>query len=249
MLMKGVPGLLIALGLGIVGAFCNWMYLAQLGRDMQSVDFIGISENVKINAGDKFNEGHFMKISIPGTAVGNLDKTAYLWKDMATVVGIAATKSYSPGEILLRQDVRTLPEMDIKKLLSPDERVVWIPVDTRTFVPSLVNAGDNVAFIVPRTGGGYPTPVADDPAARPPATTETIGPFRILALGNRLGSQEVLRAAGMSPSQENVMAVAVKFDKGEFDEKGQKLLETLRLTNFQQVQVILYPSPEAGKGK
>src|SRR5262245_17937788 len=139
--MKGVPGLLIALGLGIVGAFCNWMYLAQLGRDMQSVDFIGISENVKINAGDKFNEGHCMKISIPGTAVGNLDKAAYLWKDMATVVGIAATRSYSPGEILMRQDVRTLPEMDVKKLLSPDERVVWIPVDTRTFVPALVNAG------------------------------------------------------------------------------------------------------------
>jgi hypothetical protein len=253
--MKGVPGLLIALGLGIVGAFCNWMYLAQLGRDMQSIDFIGVSDtgNVKINAGDKFNEGHFMKISIPGTAVGNLDKAAYQWKDLAAVVGAAATKSYSPGEILLRQDVRTPPEMDIKKLLSPDERVIWIPVDTRTFVPALVNAGDNVSFIVPRTGGAFPTPVPEDPgaaaaaAAHLPATTETIGPFRILALGNRLGSQEVLRAAGMSPSQENVMAVAVKFDKGEFDAKGQKLLDTLRLTNFQQVQVILHPSPEAAK--
>ncbi len=249
--MKGVPGLLIALGLGIVGAFCNWMYLAQLGRDMQSVDFIGISENVKINAGDKFNEGHFMKISIPGTAVGNLDKAAYLWRDMPAVVGAAATKSYSPGEILLRQDVRTPPEMDIKRLLSPDERAVWIPVDTRTFVPALVNAGDQVSFIIPRTGGAFPTPVVEGSGAptAPTALTETIGPFRILALGNRLGSQEVLRAAGMSPSQENVMAVALKFEKGEFDERGQKLLETLRLTNFQQVQVILHPSPEAGKGK
>jgi len=248
--MKGVPGLLIAVGLGIVGAFCNWMYLAQLGRDMQSIDFIGISENVKVNAGDKFHEGHFMKISIPGTAVGNLDKAAYLWKDVAAVVGAAATKSYSPGEILLRQDVRTPPETDIKKLLAPDERVLWIPVETRTFVPALVNAGDNVSFIVPRVGGSFPTPIADDPAAgaRPPGTSETIGPFRILALGNRLGSQEVLRAAGMSASQENVMAVAVKFVKGEFDEKGQKLLDTLRLTNFQQVQVILHPSPEAAKG-
>ena len=73
-----------------------------------------------------------------------------------------------------------------------------------------------------------------------------IGPFRILALGNRLGSQEVLRASGMSPSQENVMAVAVKVVKGELDEKGQKLLDTLRLTNFQQVQVLLHPAPAKG---
>jgi hypothetical protein len=68
-------------------------------------------------------------------------------------------------------------------------------------------------------------------------------------LGNRLGSQEVLRAAGMSPSQENVMAIAVKFIAGEFDEKGQRLVDLLRLTNFQQVQVILHPSPEAAKAK
>ena len=253
--MKGVSGLLIAVGLGIAGAFCNWMYLAAKGRDLEMVDFIGINDNVKINVGDKFNKSQFIKISIPGTAVGNLDKAAYLWKDLDTVVGDAATKSYSPGEILLRQDVRTPPEMDIKKLLAPDERVLWIPVDTRTFVPSLVNAGDNVSFIVARFTLGAPTPAAEGdetpetaeaPQKRPPPSTETIGPFRILALGNRLGSQQVMRASGTSPSQENVMAVAVKVVNGEFDEKGQKLLDTLRLTNFQQVQVLLHPAPPKG---
>ncbi|MGE5192822.1 MAG: hypothetical protein ACM3U2_09985 [Deltaproteobacteria bacterium] len=246
--MKGVPGLLIAVGLGIVGAFCNWMYLAQMGKDMQTLDFIGVSDNVKINAGDKFSEAHFMKVSIPGNNLGNLDKVAVKWEARATVVGQPATKSYSPGEILLWHDLRTPPELDIKKLLSADERVLWIPVDTRTFVPALVNAGDNVSFIVPRVGGTFPTP-ADDPAAAGKAApmTETIGPFRILALGNRLGSPEVLRAAGQTPSQENVMAVAVRVVGGEFDEKGQKLLDTLRLTNFQQCQVILHPSPEAAR--
>jgi hypothetical protein len=251
--MKGVPGLLIAVGLGIVGAFCNWMYLAAKGHDLDMVDFIGISENAKINPGDKFNEAQFIKISIPANAVGNLDKAAFLWSNIPTVVGVAATKSYSPGEILLRQDVRTPPEMDVKRQLAADERVLWIPVDTRTFVPALVNAGDNVSFIVPRlTTAGAPPAAAeadDDGDKRPPPSTETIGPFRILALGNRLGSQEVLRAAGMTPSQENVMAVAVRFVAGEFDEKGQRLVDLLRLTNFQQVQVILHPSPEAAKAK
>jgi hypothetical protein len=139
--------------------------------------------------------------------------------------------------------------MDIKRLLAADERVLWIPVDTRTFVPSLVNAGDNVSFIVPRVGSTFPTPAGDETPGKAPAMTDTIGPFRILALGNRLGSQEVLRAAGQTASQENVMAVAIKSVGGEFDDKGQKLLDTLRLTNFQQCQVILHPSPDAKGAK
>ena len=248
--MKGAPGLLIAIGLGIVGAFCNWLYLANKGKQLEMVDFIAIAEDVKINPGDKFNEAHFMTLSIPQNAVGNLDKVAVFWKDRATVVGEPATKSYSPGEILLQRQIRTPPEMDIKKLLMADERLLWIPVDTRTFVPSLVNAGDLVSFIIPRTS--MPTPVAEgdeNAEKRPPSSTELIGPFRILALGNRLGSQEVQRAAGITASQENVMAVAVKIAGGEFDEKGQKILDNLRTTNFQQVQVILHPAPDAGKGK
>jgi hypothetical protein len=146
--MKGVPGLLIAVGLGIVGAFCNWMYLAQMGKDMQTLDFIGVSKDTKINAGDKFTKEHFVKISIPGNNLGNLDNVAVKWEALATVVGQPATKSYSPGEILLWHDLRTPPEMDIKRLLAADERVLWIPVDTRTFVPSLVNAGDKLRTLV-----------------------------------------------------------------------------------------------------
>ena len=247
-MLKGVPGLLIAIGLGIVGAFCNWLYLANKGRQLDMVDFIAIAEDVKINPGDKFHESQFMKISIPLNAVGNLDKVAVFWKDWPTVVGEPATKSYSPGEILLQRQIRTPPEMDIKKLLMADELLLWIPVDTRTFVSSLVNAGDNVSFIVPRltlahaAEGGE---TADRPAA---SSIELIGPFRILALGNRLGSQEVLRAAGVTSSQENVMAVAVKKVGAGFDEKGQKILDSLKLTNFQQVQVVLHPAPDAAKG-
>lgn len=253
--MKGVPGLLVALAVGVVGAFCNWLYLAGQGENLRQIDFIGIADGVKINPGDKFSEAHFAKISIPQDAAlrGKLDKTAYLWSDMSTVVGESATKIYGEGEILLRQDVHTPPDLDIKKLLAPDERALWIPVDTRTFVPALVSAGDQVSFVVPRMSAGGPTPVGGDVSvgATAPATsnTEIIGPFRILALGTRLGSQQVLRAAGMTPTQENVMAVAVRIVGGDFDEKGQKVLEILRLTNFQQAQVILHPAPEAGKAK
>ena len=248
--MKGVSGLLIAVALGIVGAFCNWMYLAQKGQELERIDFIGIAENVKINPGDKFSESQFMQIWIPQNVVGNLDKAAVRWSDRATVVGQPATKSYSPGEVLLRQQLRTPPEMDVKRLLAPDEVAMWIPVDTRTFVAQLVNSGDTVSFIVPRMMRATPVAETDDAGQprRAAPTTERIGPFRILALGNRLGSPEVMRAAGISPAQENVMTVAVKVINGELEEKGQQVSELLRQTNFQQVQVVLHPTAEAGKG-
>jgi hypothetical protein len=245
---------LIAVGLGIAGAFCNWIYLAQKGEELERVDFIGIDEGTKINAGDKFVEGHFRKISIPKNAAGYLEKAAHTWGEMQSVVGMSATKSFSPGEILLRQYVKTPPENDIKKLLAPDERVLWIPVDTRTFVSSLVSAGDQVSFIVPRLVNGGPAPATTAAESSGggetvvPATssaTEMIGPFRILALGNRLGSREVLSAAGGTASQENVMAVAVKVIGNSLDARGQQISDLLRLTNFQQVQVLLHPASDA----
>jgi len=245
--MKGLPGLLIAVALGILGAFCNWFYLAHKARDLEKVEFIGIADNVQINAGDKFKETDLQPVAIPRLNVGNLEQAAPLYSDRATVIGMPATRSYIPGEILLRQDLRTPPPLDIKKLLAENERVMWIPVDTRTFVPTLVNSGDFVSFVVPRTSMTPSEPPRFD-ATRPPpqpttpALTETIGPFRVLALGNRLGSPEVLRAAGLSPTQENVMAIAVKTDKsGALDAAGQKLSDALRAANFQHVQVFLHP--------
>lgn len=249
--MKGVPGLMLALALGIVGAFCNWFYLAQKARDLEKVEFIGIAEGVQINAGDHFKDSDLVPIAIPKLSIGNLEKSAPLYRDRVTIIGMDATRSYMPGEILLRQDLRTPPPMDVKKLISENERVMWIPVDTRTFVPGLVNAGDQVSFLVPKTPNGRPAPVpVGDGASGPPLAlggTDIIGPFRILALGNRLGTPETLRAAGLSPAQENVMAVAVKLTNGALDEKGQMLTDLLRLTNFQQVQVLLHPGAAGGK--
>jgi len=223
-------------------------YLSNKARELEMVEFIAIGENVKINVGDKFNDSHFMKVSIPKLNVGNLDTVAVHWSDRNTIIGEPATKSYSPNELLLQKQIRTPPEMDIKKLIVADERVLWIPVDTRTFVPQLVNAGDSVSFLLPR-GGVFPTPADGTDGDKGGGGLEAVGPFRILALGNRLGSQDVLRASGSMPSQENVMAVAVKIIDGNFEPKANRILDALRQNNFQQVQVILHPGPEAAKVK
>jgi hypothetical protein len=249
--MKGVPGLLIAVGLGIVGAFCNLAYLSSKATELDMVDFIAIGENVKINVGDKFKEGDFMPVKIPRMNVGNLDTVAVHWQDRNTIYGEPATKSYSPNEILFQKQIRTPPAMDIKKLLAGDEVALGIQVDTRTFVPQLVNAGDDVSFLAPRVGTSFPTPAegADAGGEKPASLPDMVGPFRILALGNRLGSQDVQRASGTMPAQENVMTIAIKIVDGGFEPKAERLLEVMRATNFQQMQVIMHPSPDAGKGK
>lgn len=244
--MKGITGLVVALVIGIVGAFCNWFYIAQKSRDLEKVAFIGISDARAVNPGDVFTESDFVPIEIPAVNVGYLENAAYKFSERHTVAGMSAPRSYQPGEILLRLDVRTPAALDVKKLLGENERAMWIPVDTRTFVASLVSAGDLVSFLVPKYGA--PQPVTPDGATRPMGTgSEIIGPYRILALGNRVGSLEVMRAAGMQPVQENTMAVVVKVKDGTLDEAGQKLAELLRMNNFQQVQVLLHPESNVQK--
>lgn len=249
--MKGVPGVMIAIGLGVVGAFCNWFYLAEKARDLDLVNFVAVDSNVRINAGDKFDESHFMKVAIPREAVGNLENVAYTWDLAPTLTGMRATKSYVPNEIILRQDMKTLPPSSVQELLGEDEVEIGIPVDTRSFVPSLVNPGDLVSFIVPT---GPASPPNGAPGELPatggtPPGTEIIGPYRVVSMGNRLASPEVARAAGMSASQENIMGVAVRFTDGKFDDKGRRLSEVLRMSNFQQAQVILHPAAKAPKPK
>jgi hypothetical protein len=244
--MKGVPGLMIAVGLGVAGALCNWLYLLQKGEELERLDFICIQEETKINPGDKFVLAHFRRQEIPKNLAGDLHKSAYRWNEVSTLVGEVATKSFTPGEIVLRQYMKTPPELDIKKLLASDERATWIPVDTSKFVTSLVNAGDQVSFIVPRLSGGD-TPAGEGPASQ--GGTQIIGPYRILALGIRMGSRGVLSASGVTASQENVMTIAVKIVDGKLDERAQELNDVLRRTNFQQVQVLLHPRDETSKAK
>ena len=143
-----------------------------------------------------------------------------------------------------------------------EEVATWIPVDNRTFVPSLVVPGDLVSFRVPGSPVGLPTlaaagdsqdPDADDPGGPvtpgrgPPrpqgssGSSNLIGPFKVLALGNRLGSAQVMRAARIPQQQENVMAISVKLNNKKLEAKAETLFRHLEATNFRGVAVLLHP--------
>jgi Flp pilus assembly protein CpaB len=244
--MKSVSGLIIAIGLGIAGAALNWIYLQQESSQMEKVDFIGVHE--RINRGDPITEGALVKMPYPRNVAHEMEEFYILWDARQTVVGRTANRPYADGDLVLRQDLKAPPPE--LKLRDKNERAMWIPVDTTTFVPSLVVPGNEVSFLVSRAVAGGPTlamPNDGEEAAPPPkpqGATEVIGPFKVLALGNRLGSAEVMQAAKIPQLQENVITVRVKMEGDKLEPKAQKLWDLLKLTNFRQVGVLLHPQDE-----
>ena len=243
--MKGVQGLLLSLGLGLAGAVCNWLYLERLAGKEARVSFIGIKSEMQINVGDVLREDQLVKINIPQSAVGNLEQVAPLWSDLKLVVGMPSTRSYRGGELVLQQDIRTPGSKDLNEKIGKTEVAIWIPVDTRTFNSSRVNPDDEVSFILPRVAAEIAAPIAENDAApaTPPVTysTEIVGPFRILEIGNRTGRPEVQRASGARQSIDSSITIVAKLENGHLDAKSERITEYMRSTKSQGLQVMLHP--------
>lgn len=240
--------------LGIIGAAVNLLYLREQAGHFEKVEFIGIAQGATIMPGDHFIADKLVPVPVPKAALGELPQFAVLWSERQTVIGMPALKAYTRGELILRSDLRTPPSG--LALTREDERAIFIPVDTRTFVPSLVTPGDMVSFYItdapaptlaapPDAGGdsilAEPETVKPTPASRATTKSEVIGPFRVLSLGNRLGSAEVHKASGISQLQENVISIAVRFQGEQFEPKADKLLKRLQSSSFRQAGVVLHP--------
>jgi hypothetical protein len=249
--MKSIQGLIVAAGLGVAGAVLNYFYLAGETQKIAMVSFIGIKPGAVIGRGDRLTTENLTEVRIPKNAVGNLTSVAFLWDELPTVENAATWRTLSDSALLLRSDLKTPPpELELGK----EETAMWIPVDARAFVPSLLMPGDLVSFKVPALHGaagpppaaGGLRPVAEEQEGGPPAPTgptETIGPFKVLSIGNRLGSPQVMQAAKIPPLQENVLTIRVsKLVAGEAD-RAEKLWNRLQAVNFRQVGIVLHAKP------
>jgi len=242
--MKGVPGILIAVGLGIAGAICNWFYLERLAGQEAKEQFIGIKAGTQLNAGEVIRAEHVIPVGIPKSSLGNLDQVAPLWKFRDAVIGLPTNRSFRGGELVLQDDVKTPAQRDLNEKLGPDEVAIWIPVDPRTFNPSRVNPEDEVSFIVPRSAPNSPPPIDENEPAgnvQSGGTSEIIGPFRILEIGSRTGRPEVQKAAGARGGNETSITVVAKMVGGKLEAKAQRITDIVRTTRSQGLQVMLHP--------
>ncbi len=238
--MKGVQGIIVAIGLGAVGALLNWAYLAGRSNQDAMVSFIGIKDGQTVNRGEPLRDEQLVELKIPERWVGNLREFAVLYAAKEAVLGRPVWRTLSGQCLLLGDDLKTPPE-GLK--LDEGEEIMWIPVESRAFVPALVSPGDAVMFLVPRLtpalagnpGGRISTAKAgEDAAPAESGTTREMGPFQVRALGNRLGSAQVWAAAKIPQTQENVIGISVK--PGE-KKKALALWDLLQATNFRQVGV------------
>jgi hypothetical protein len=242
--MKGVQGVIVAMGLGTVGALLNWAYLT--GRSSQDaiVSFVGIKEGQAANRGEALRDEHLVELQIPERWVGNLRDFAVLWAAKETVIGRPVWRTLSGQCLLLSDDLKTPPE---QLKLDEGEEIMWIPVESRAFVPALISPGDRVMFLVPRLTPALPGNIAgnsaahssaakpgDDASQAEPGTTREMGPFQVRTLGNRLGSAQVWAAAKIPQLQENVIGISVKPREKK---QAMALWDVLQATNFRQVGV------------
>ena len=242
--MKGAQGIMIAVALGVVGFVCNWLYLEREASRVELVSFVGVSQPADVKRGDVIQSDDLVPISMPKSHESQLAQVAVLWDQRDLVIGQKAARDLAvsgEAELVMHRDLTTPAIKDINELIAENERVMWLPVDSRTFNPQHVDPGDQVSFRIPEFGKG---------ASRSQPTEaggKILGPFRILALGNRKGRRDVRQAAGLASGAENVIAVAVKVENpgGKLEPQAETLAGILAVNNFQGVQVLLHRRDKA----
>jgi len=189
--MKGIQGLIIAIGLGIAGAILNFAYLVTKSQELEMVDFIGVRPDVTINRGDRLKEDAMQKVSLPRNAAGNLDKFAFPYTALGSVKNEIVHRTLEGGTLVMRSDIKTpVQDLSFGQNTPPgvEERAMGVPIDSKKVVPSLITPGDLVSFVVPRWVSATPIPAEGRPGG-----AESSG-------GSASGKPEAIRpipAAGM----------------------------------------------------
>jgi len=184
--MKGIQGLIVAIGLGITGALLNFIYLANKSGDLEAVAFIGIGPEVRVARGSTIVREHLVPVEVPQRVARNLEKFAVKFSDVNTVVGQKALRTLEGGSLLLRDDLRTPPaELDFTENLEAgveEEVARGIPIDSRSIVPSLIEPGNLVSFLAPRVLSESPavaaplSPGGPEPGKPEPGKPELLRP-------------------------------------------------------------------------
>ncbi len=256
--MKGFNGLILGLGIGIAAALFNWAYVTRATGSVETVAFFGIAADRNVEAGQILAAEDLVPVPLPAATARRLKGFAFVYPDdRATVLGMRTTRPVPGGSILLVDDLRPPPPKLVfggQPAGSDEEIAMFIPIDTRTIVTSLLEPGDTVSFIITSPTPAEASASGESEASNapqgllppaggqplPPGSPRIVGKFKVLAIGNRLSNLDIHRAYQLPQSQENVLTISVRLVGGRLEPKAEQLWKMLEATNFRQVGVILH---------
>jgi hypothetical protein len=236
--MHGVKGLIIAVVLGILGVILNIAYLVDKTSKDEMVDFIGIKEGASVKRGEKLKPDDVAKISIPLKHAGNLKTLGIPFDQYNTIKSEPALRNLSSNQFVVRDDF--IPVRDAQRP-GPNEKLIGVPVDTRSFVASLLSPGDRVIFKPMQTSDPTPArrPGDDSPSVD---LSKPLGPFVVYSIGNRTSSYETWTAGRKQQTQDSTLVIRID-DKPENAELERRLQAVLQMPNYRPMGVDLC-SPE-----
>jgi hypothetical protein len=242
--MKSSYALILAIGLGSIGAALNAYYLYEKSRAVETVGFVGIAPDVTINPGEPLLQKHLVEVPVPEKYASSLESFAIRYEDVGSVNRPAA-RILEGGSLLLEQDLETPPQ---KLILGENDYLHPVNVDSQSLVPSLINPGDEIFFLAAGptvasevSGGSSMLPAGNRGGSEGSPTI--IGPFTIVTVGNRLGRADVMRTARVRQVQENVINVKFTIKDGKLQPPAGQLLDLLERTNSRPLGYIWRPQP------
>jgi len=249
--MKGIQGLVVAAILGGLAVVLNYIYLHNKTKDVKSETFLGIADDVTIKKGDKFKDSHFTAVNIPITQnARELKDFVYTYAEKNTLLTIETTRRYSPGDLVYRSDFRTEPD---ELALEEGQRLIWVPVNSQSFVPDLVDPGDQISFIFPKplvaaarppslppNDTGIPAPAGAPATSRSDGEMIVLGPFTVGSLGRRLGSVNTANR-GRNAQERQVGVVVQSEGTNQLEREAMRLLEFINSGSVRSVSVMLHP--------
>jgi hypothetical protein len=158
--------LALPLGLGLLAAVLNW---TAVRMQIEPRAFVRVCRNLAV--GEVITANDLSVVQLAGD-LGALPDTAIPWEERSILYQWRTSRDLKRGDVVLRRDIcPPKAEFDLR----PGERAVPIMLSSAIYVPDFLNVGDDVSFAVETDEG----------------KVESLGPFRILAIGKQLLREEV----------------------------------------------------------
>jgi hypothetical protein len=208
--MKNWTKLTLPVGLGLAAACAHGLAVySKIAPSTYIVVTRDIVEGEPVAAGD------LAKIELYGDQAG-LPKTVLPFAQRAMMYGQIARRDFSKGDLVLWQDTKPAHG---RPRLAADEVPLQIALSGKSHLTRFLEVGQNVSFLL-ATDADAPVPdrksssfEEEEPLTPIAATSELVGPFRVVAIGSRVEPGDIDRTRNREEIE--MITVAAKLVPGD----------------------------------